>query len=235
MKLLEGDAVGASLEFASGAASTMPGAGTAASAGIDVAIIMREMSKIQEILPKLEKEQAELQKKMAARARVAEMFGLKDGEGLRGKSAEELKAMVANFKERFGSNKISEEQKKMLLESGFFKKTLFGGGVAELAGDSFNMSNLKRMQQLMHVMNEDDSKMAATNKGLTEFIDQIKAMNGELAAQKKLMDETGGAGGGNTQVVDARDQSKKEYQSAPVEFQPGRNVHGFAGFGVSPW
>ena len=71
--------------------------------------------------------------------------------------------MVANFKERFGSNKISEEQKKMLLESGFFKKTLFGGGVAELAGDSFNMSNLKRMQQLMHVMNEDDSKMAATN------------------------------------------------------------------------
>ncbi len=62
MKLLEGDNTGAFMEFASGAASTVPGAGTAASGGIDVAILMREMERNKELIPKLQAEQETLQK-----------------------------------------------------------------------------------------------------------------------------------------------------------------------------
>ena len=231
MKLLEGDKVGAGMEFASGLASTVPGAGTAASAGIDVAILMREMERNKELLPKLQAEQETLQKKMAARARVAEMFGLKGGEGLRGKSVEELKGLVANFKERFGTTKLSDEQKKMLLESGFFKSSGFFGkkGVAELAG-GFNLSNLRRMQQLNNVMNQDDSAMKQADAQLTDFISTIQAVNGELKNLKKEV-ETQQTQGGNQQITQVNDLSKKEVQSAPVHVMQPRNAYG----GTSPW
>lgn len=231
MKLLEGDKVGAGMEFASGAASTVPGAGTAASAGIDVAILMRELERNKELLPKLQAEQATLQKKMAARARVAEMFGLKGGEGLRGKSVEELKGLVANFKERFGTTKLSDEQKKMLLESGFFKSSGFFGkkGVAELAG-GFNLSNLRRMQQLNNVMNQDDSRMKQADAQLTEFIDTIKAVNGELKNLKKET-ENAATNTGSTTQLNQTDNSRHEYQSVPVHIMQGRNAYG----NVSPW
>ena len=190
---------------------------------------MREMERNKELLPKLQAEQMTLQKKMAARARVAEMFGLKGGEGLRGKSVEELKGLVANFKERFGTTDLSKEQKKMLLESGFFKKTLFGGGVSELAG-GFNVSNLRRMQQLNNVMNKDDSGMKQADAQLTEFISTIQAVNGELKNLKKEVETQQNQGGSTTQL-NQTDNSRHEYQSAPVHIMQGRN----ATANVSPW
>lgn len=44
-RLMDGDFTGAGMELASGAASLLPGAGTAASVGIDAALIARDMSK----------------------------------------------------------------------------------------------------------------------------------------------------------------------------------------------
>ena len=166
---------------------------------------------------------------MAARARVAEMFGLKGGEGLRGKSVEELKGLVANFKERFGTTDLSKEQKKMLLESGFFKKTLFGGGVSELAG-GFNLSNLRRMQSLANTMNQDDSSMKQADAQLTEFIDTIKAVNGELKNLKKET-ENAATNTGSTTQLNQTDNSRHEYQSTPVHIMQGRNAFANA----SPW
>jgi hypothetical protein len=231
--LLDGDAVGAALHASSGVAGSLGPIGTAAGVGIDVGILMREIEKSKEMLPQLQGQQAALQKKMANRAQIAEMFGLKKGEGLQGKTSEQLKGLVANFKERFGTTELSDEQKKVLMDSGFFKKTvgsrLFGGNESmEFAGGDFNVSNLRRLQQLANVMKSDNSQMKEAEKGLTEFIESIKDYNNEVAKLKREQNDSGKVGNTN---VDARvtDQSRTQVESAPVKYMGPPNTFSYPG------
>ena len=231
--LLDGDAVGAALHASSGAASMVPVGGTALSTGIDVGILMREIEKSKSMLPQLQGQQAALQKKMADRAQIAEMFGLKKGEGLQGKTSEQLKGLVANFKERFGTTELSDEQKKVLMDSGFFKKTLgsrlSGGNESmEFAGGDFNVSNLRRMQQLANVMKSDDSQMKEAEKGLTEFIESIKDYNNEVKKLKREQNDSGTVG--NTNVdASVTDQSRTQVESAPVKYMLPPNTFSYPG------
>ena len=239
-KLLEGDTVGAGMELASGGASLVPGAGTAASAGIDVAILLRELERNKDMLPKLQGEQAALQKKMAERAKFREMFGLSEGNMFDrnkmvamtdhrgnpikmrdGSTAMKRDTLRDWAKRTFGNQRLTKEQAEMASK-------FMPGKVVE--GES--MQSIARSRGRDFFVSQKDSfkSMQEADKGLTEFIDTIKAVNGELQNMQK--EAAAQQQNGGTQIINnVSDNSRSETSAHPIHQMPPRNVPAYAG----PW
>ena len=239
-KLLEGDTTGAFLELASGGASLVPGGGTVASAGIDVAILMREMERNKDMLPKLQGEQAALQKKMAERAKFREMFGLSEGNmfdrnkkvaytdrrgnpilGRDGKPTMVNDTLRDWAKRTFGNQRLSKEQAEMASK-------FMPGRVME--GESMMQIARSRGRDFFVSQKDSFKSMQEADKGLTDFIDTIKAVNGELQSMQKSAAAQQQNGG--TQIINnVTDQSRSETSAHPIHQMPPRNVPAYAG----PW
>ena len=236
-RLMEGDMTGASMEMASGGMSMLPGAGTAGSMGMDVAIIMRDLKRTQNMLPNLQKDQAGLQKKMAERAKFREMFGITEsnmfdrnkkvaytdhrGNPILGRDGKPrmVNDTYQNWAKRtFGNQRLTEEQ--AALASKFLPGKVVKGesmsSVARSRGRDFFISQKDTFRSL----NESSAQLAEFIKTITDYNESLKQM--------RLEKEQAAQAGGNSPTIINQDNSQTQTGSDRNQLPPVRANQGMS-------